>query len=246
MFVPWQAAACLQFPKLCEISRGCYPVQREKDSLMMKLAIIGVTGFVGARLASRALAAGHSVRALVRSPQKLGELASKIEVVRGDLLMPAAVDALVQGAEAVISVAGPPRRGRHDSLQHAQGTRTLVEAMPRAQVQRLISIAGAAAKVPGQRLGLKQLLLRALLSTLVMPDVIRTKDLELEIIAASGLNYTVLRPPLIGTGHPTGRVAASSSDMTGTRVDVDDLVEFILSLLSSSQWDRKAPIISSR
>lgn len=212
----------------------------------MNLAILGATGFVGALLTKKALAAGHSIKALVRSPERLGELSTKVEVVHGSMFAPAAVDALVQGVHAVISVAGPPRSGRHDSVQHAQGTRILIEAMQRAHVERLISIAGAAAKVPGQRLGWKQSLLRALLSTLVMPDVIRTKDLELAIIAASGLNFTVLRPPLIGSGHPTGRVAASSSDMTGVKIDVDDLANFILSLLSTSEWDCKAPIVSSR
>lgn len=212
----------------------------------MNLSIIGVTGFVGALLTQKALAVGHSVRALVRSPERLGEFSTQIEVVRGDMFEPAAVDSLVLGAQAVISVAGPPRRGRHDSVQHAQGTRILVEAMQRAHVKRLITIAGAAAKVPGQRLGWKQSLLRALLSTLIMPDVIRTKDLELAIIAASGLDFTVLRPPLIGSGHPTGRVVASGSDMTGTRIDVDDLSNFLLSLLSSSEWNRKAPLVSSQ
>lgn len=212
----------------------------------MKLAMVGVTGFVGQRLLEKVLAAGHAVRALVRSPEKLGAVGSRIEVVRGDLSDPAAVQALVEGTEAVISLVGPPRQGTHDSIQHAQGTQHLVEAMQRGRVARLITIAGAAARFPGQRLGWRQALLRALLSTVVMPAVIKTKDLELEIIAASGLTFTVLRPPLIGTGSPAGQVAASPSDLTGTKIDVEDLTDFILSLLSSHDWDRKAPILSSK
>lgn len=210
----------------------------------MKLAMVGVTGFVGQRLLVKVLAAGHSVRALARSPEKLGALSSRIEVVRGELSDPTAVQALVEGTEAVISLVGPPRK--HDSAQHAQGTRHLVEAMQRGRVERLITIAGAAARFPGQRLGWRQALLRALLSTVVMPAVIKTKDLEIEIIAASTLTFTVLRPPLIGTGNPAGQVAASPSDMTGTKIDVEDITDFILSLLSSHAWDRRAPILSSK
>ena len=51
----------------------------------------------------------------MRSPEKLGALGSRIEVVRGELSDPAAVQALVEGTEAVISLVGPPRK--HDSAQ---------------------------------------------------------------------------------------------------------------------------------
>jgi len=158
---------------------------------------------------------------------------------------PSALQTLTTGVEAVISVAGPPRQGRHDSEKHASSTRLLVEALKAAKVDRLIAITGAAAKVPGQKLGFKQSLLRLLLANVVAPDVIKTKDIELKIIAESGLNWTVLRPPIMGTGNATGKVAASETDMTGTKIDVEDITDFILSLLQTHEWDRKAPIVAS-
>jgi hypothetical protein len=80
----------------------------------------------------------------------------------------------------------------------------------------------------------------------VAPDVIKTKDIELKIIAESGLNWTVLRPPIIGAGNATGKVAASKTDMTGSKIDVEDITDFILSVLKTHEWDRKAPIVSSQ
>ncbi len=212
----------------------------------MKVAILGSTGFVGTLLIQKALAQGYQVKALARSTEKLGSLKNSVEVVKGDMFDPAALVSLIQGVDAVISVAGPPRQGRHDSEYHASSTRLLVDAMKNAKVNRLITITGAAAKVPGQRLGFKQSLLRLLLANVVAPDVIKTKDIELKIIAESGLNWTVLRPPLIGTGKPTGKVVASETDMTGTKIDVEDITDFILSLLQNHEWDHKAPIISSK
>lgn len=194
----------------------------------------------------KALETGHQVRALARSPEKLGDLQAQAEVIQGDMFDAAVLKLVVEGVDAVISVAGPPRQGRHDSEEHARSTRLLVEAMQSAEVSRLIAITGAAARVPGQKLGFKQSLLRLLLANLVAPDVIRTKDLELKLIAASSLNWTVLRPPRIGSGKPTGEVAASGTDLTGTRIDVEDITDFILSLLQTQEWDRKAPIVSSR
>ncbi len=212
----------------------------------MKLALLGSTGFVGTILLSNALAQEHQLKVLVRSPEKLGGNKDKVEVVTGDMFDPAALETLVQGTDAVISAAGPPMNGKFDVERHASATKNLVSAMKNAKVSRLIAIAGAAAQVPGQKLGFKQSLLRFVLGTFVRPDVIKVKDMELKTIAESGLNWTVLRPPLIGSGNPTGNVAASEADMTGTKIDVEDIADFILSLLKTKEWDRKAPIISSK
>ncbi|MBI5944596.1 MAG: NAD(P)H-binding protein [Chloroflexi bacterium] len=212
----------------------------------MEIALLGSTGFVGTTLLKKALAQGHQLKVLVRSPEKLGDAKDKVKIVRGDMFDFAALASLVSGVEAVISVAGPPMNGKFDVEKHARATEDLVYAMKNAKVTRLITITGAAAEVPGQKLGFKQSLLRFVLGTFVRPDVIKVKDMELKTIAASGLNWTVLRPPLIGSGKPTGNVAASEADMTGMKIDVEDIADFILSLLKTDAWDRKAPIVSSQ
>jgi hypothetical protein len=118
--------------------------------------------------------------------------------------------------------------------------------MKNAKVDRLITIAGVVAMVPGQRLGFKQSLVRFLLGNFIMPDVIKFKDIELKTIAESGLNWTVLRPPLMTTGKATGNVAASEKDIPHlSKIDVDDIADFILSLLITHEWDCKAPIVVS-
>jgi putative NADH-flavin reductase len=211
----------------------------------MKLAILGSTGFVGAVLLKKALTQGHQLKVLARSPEKLGDAKDKVDIARGDMFDPAALESLVQGVDAVISVAGPPMNAKFDVEKHARATQDLVYAMKNAQVNRLITITGAAAEVPGQKLGFKQSLLRFVLGTFVRPDVIKVKDMELKTIAASGLNWTVIRPPLIGSGNATGSVAASEADMTGMKIDVEDIADFILSLLKTNEWDCKAPIVSS-
>lgn len=216
----------------------------------MKLAILGSTGFVGTVLIPKALAQGHQIKALVRSPEKLGSLKDKVEVIQGDMFDPAILASLVSGVDAVISVAGPRSawmEGKFDAEYHASYIKLLVDGMKNAKVDRLITITGLVAKVPGQRLGFKQSLMRFLLGNFVMPDVIKSKDIELKIIAESGLNWTVLRPPLMTTGKATGNVAASEKDIPQlSKIDVDDITDFILSLLITHEWDDKAPIVSSR
>ena len=212
----------------------------------MKIALLGSTGFVGTVLLKKALLQGYQLKVLARSPEKLGNAKDKVEIIRGDMFDPDALESLVQGVDVVISVAGPSMNGKFDVEKHARATQDLVYAMKNNKVNRLITITGAAAEVPGQKLGFKQSLLRFVLGTLVRPDVIKVKDMELKIIAESSLNWTVLRPPLIGSGKVTGNVAASDSDMTGMKIDVEDITDFILSLLNTNTWDRKAPVISSQ
>ena len=59
---------------------------------MSVLAITGGTGFVGRATIERALAAGHSVRALTRRPQEPSE---RLEWIAGDLSDDAALERLV-------------------------------------------------------------------------------------------------------------------------------------------------------
>jgi len=212
---------------------------------MSQLAIIGATGFVGRTLVQKALAAGHRVRALARRPEALAELAARIEVVRGDLFDPASLGQLVQGADAVISVAGPPFQGHHAPEPYEKASSDLVAAARAAGARRIITIAGAAARLPGEKLGVKRSLLRALLGRVVMPDIIRTKDREVAVIASSDLDWTIIRPPRIGKGAPTGKVRATDQDLAGSTVDVEDLTDFILAQLQGREWVRRAPTIAS-
>lgn len=211
----------------------------------MIIAILGSTGFVGKILVKKALEAGHQVKALARSPEKLGDLKDQVEVIQGDMFEPAALQALIQDVDAVISVVGPPRTERHDSNQHANAMRLIVNAMKAANVDRIITIAGAAAKVPGKRMGIRQRLLRVLLLR-IATDVIKTKDIEVKILSESGLKWTIIRPPIIKSDGPSGGLDASEDDLRGMTVNVYDLVDFMLSLLQDSSWEGKAPIVYSQ
>ena len=50
----------------------------------MKIAVFGATGIAGLRLLQVAIDRNIEVKALVRTPDKLGILSDKIEVIKGD------------------------------------------------------------------------------------------------------------------------------------------------------------------
>ncbi|MGH3887670.1 MAG: NAD(P)H-binding protein [Pseudonocardiaceae bacterium] len=65
--------------------------------------VTGGTGNVGRQVVSQLLGTGVAVRALTRSPDSAG-LPGGVEVVRGDLADPGALDACLDGADAVFLV----------------------------------------------------------------------------------------------------------------------------------------------
>jgi len=68
-----------------------------------KILVTGATGHVGRHVVSQLLGTGAPVRALVRNPDAAG-LPGGVEVVRGDLSAPDALDACLDGVETVFLV----------------------------------------------------------------------------------------------------------------------------------------------
>lgn len=69
---------------------------------MARIFLTGATGFVGGSVLAALLDAGHSVRALVRSPAAAGRLAAQgVDTIIGDILEPCRVD----GVDAVVHLA---------------------------------------------------------------------------------------------------------------------------------------------
>src|SRR5579871_1569954 len=64
----------------------------------MKVLVTGISGFVGARLAPRLLADGHQLRGLVR---RTVPAIPGVELVTGDAITGAGLDAAVDGIEVV-------------------------------------------------------------------------------------------------------------------------------------------------
>jgi len=76
---------------------------RDKIACMKRILVIGATGTVGRPVVSQLLAAGASVRALTRDPDAAG-LPPGVEVVRGDLTVPATLEECLNGIDTVFLV----------------------------------------------------------------------------------------------------------------------------------------------
>ena len=142
------------------------------------LALTGATGFVGSHLLRTARDAGYEIRALTRGwrPPEEG-----IDWVDGALDRPDSLAKLVGGADAIIHVAAlinAPDRAAFEAVNVA-GTAAMVDAARRAGVRRFVNISSLAAREPE------------------LSDYGRSKARAERLVAASGLDWTTVRPPAV-------------------------------------------------
>ena len=142
------------------------------------IALTGGTGFVGKAVLAFAKQRRIRVRALTRRPQKDSPYISWVE---GSLSDREALKRLCDGTSAVLHIAGvvnaPDRKGFEDG--NVAGTLAVVDAAKSAGIPRFIHVSSLAAREPG---------LSAYGSSKAKAE---------KIVAASGLDWTMVRPPAI-------------------------------------------------
>lgn len=145
---------------------------------MTVIAVTGGTGFVGSHFIELALAQGHQLRALTRRPQP--ERAG-ITWIEGALDKPDSLTVLVQGADAVLHIAGvinaPDRAGF--AAGNIEGTRALIAATEAAGVRRFVQVSSLTAREPDLSL------------------YGWSKAEADKLLIASNLDWTIVRPPAI-------------------------------------------------
>jgi len=181
----------------------------------MKLTIFAATGGVGRQLLEQAIAAGHDVTAVVRSPEKVPG-GGAVRVVKADLAAPdpAALESAVGGADAVLSGLGP--RSNADAGIAARGTAAIVAAMQATHVRRIVVVSAAPVGTvaspgrprpprhdPGDGFFMRHLF--SPLAGAAFGKVYTDLALMEDVLRDSGLDWTVVRPPRLSGRPGTGR-----------------------------------------
>ena len=129
---------------------------------MATVLLTGASGFLGVHTVQHLLDAGHDVRGLVRTPQRLrdhlaplGVDRSRVEVVEGDMTSVPTVREAVAGCDAVIHAAATYsfRRSDAGTMEHdnVTGTRAVLEAAAEAGCRNAVHVSSTVALVgPGR------------------------------------------------------------------------------------------------
>lgn len=144
----------------------------------MKIALTGGTGFVGSAALEVALHRAHAVRALTRREQSAQK---EVEWVRGTLDDTAALADLVTGAETVVHIAGLTNTPNPDRFEAANvtGTANMIAAAKSAGVDRFVFVSSLSAREPD------------------LSAYGGSKARAEELVKASGLDWTIVRPPAV-------------------------------------------------
>ncbi len=149
------------------------------------ILVTGASGYVGNNLVRRLVQLGKPVRAMVNNPDKaltrLRDIESKIEIVKGDVTRPETLTEWIADVDAVVhlvAIAIEKGKNTYEKI-NTQGTINVVEAAKSAGVKRFLNMSqnGASASVPYRFL--------------------KSKGIAQEYVAASGLEWTALRPSVI-------------------------------------------------
>jgi putative NADH-flavin reductase len=211
----------------------------------MKIAILGSTGFVGKVLIHKAVTAGYVIKTLARNPEKLEDIRDKVEIIQGTVFDPSAIEATIEGTDAVLSTIGPPSRNPGNPEQYEKAMKDIVTAMNKNGIKRYIHIGGALHSGGENEVwSIGRRLLRFFVN-LLGKQILVAKQLEWEVLKTSDLDWTLVRPPRITKEGALGTLSADERNLKSLNVSVEDLADFILEQVTSKDWIRKAPLVSS-
>jgi nucleoside-diphosphate-sugar epimerase len=198
----------------------------------MKVLVVGATGRTGRLLAKGALERGHEVTALVRAPEKLGELTGRVRVVTGDVLDGGVVSDAVDGQEAVLVALGAAHR-RSAPAVNALGTLNVIRSMQRYAVRRLV-VLSASGTAPGRDPNLPWVFDRVIKPVLLRPAYADLRRMETNV-RTSELDWTIVRVSgTLTNDEPRGvyRAEPGYSLPGGRKIARADVAEYMLDQLT--------------
>jgi putative NADH-flavin reductase len=180
---------------------------------MTRIAVIGAAGRAGRQVVEQALARGHEVIAVARTPEHILVKQDGLVPRSADARDPAAVTDAIAGAEAVVSALGTGRSGAATDV-YSRGVANELAAMREHGLRRLAVISAEPAGPRAEQPFLKRRLAMPLLERFLggtYADMRRMETLMAE--KGDGIDWVALRPPRLVTRPATGHYRIGTSPL---------------------------------
>ncbi len=201
----------------------------------MNLVVLGATGGTGRIVVEQALAAGHTVTALVRSPERLALRNPNLHVIAGQATDPSAVSRALDGADALISTLGGSGSLISDSTQ------AIIDAAPKAGVSRVVVLSSFL--VERDRFDP----VTRLLTGLAMGSMIKDKSAGEKALRESDLDWTIVYASGLTDGPPSGSVVVlteGSKWSLSQRIARADVAAWLVQAATSPETSRRSVSIT--
>lgn len=209
---------------------------------MKRIALFGGTGKTGKEFLQKALENEYHIKVLARSPEKVDTQSPHLEVIKGDVLNPATVNATVAGTDIAVSLFGHVK-GSPKWLQ-SDGTSNILSAMLDHGVEKIISLSGGGLPFHKDEPKFADKAIRLIMKVAV-PKVLNDAIRHAEILKDSDRKWVIVRGPRL-TEEPekgnyrVGWVGVNASTSIGRA----DLADFILKQVEEDTYIYKMPFIS--
>ncbi|MCZ2259303.1 NAD(P)-dependent oxidoreductase [Sporosarcina sp. G11-34] len=186
----------------------------------MKIALFGATGRVGGEVLKLALAAGHEVTALVRSPEKLTSH-GQLTIIQGDVCDAKAVARAISQADVVFSALGTDKTNTlTEAVPH------MIRAMEETGVSRIVTIGTAG--ILQSRTESEKLRYEAGDSNRRLTFAAEEHHKVYDMLHQSGLDWTIVCPTYLPDGAAVGdyRTERDLLPEEGKQISVGDTANF--------------------
>jgi putative NADH-flavin reductase len=210
----------------------------------MRVLIFGATGGTGQQLVQQSLERGHEVSAFVHhSAETLGQLASRVSCIQGDVRDHESTAGSLAGQDAVLVALGVTPGRSNEVL--SVGTRNIVRGMQERHVRRLVVETGAGLSEETSKLPAVWRLAAALPPMRGMFDAKREQEAA---VRSSGLEWVIVRPANLTDGPLTGQYLVGDGVKLRMRSTVSraDVAHFMVGQLTDDTWQRKAVLITRK
>lgn len=207
----------------------------------MKLAVFGATGGVGTQLVRIALEQEHTVTAIVRNPAKftLPSHEALHLVTVPDLADTERVQAAISGSDAALSGIGPS--STKDVAAASGPTRHIITALEAVGIDRFIAVSAApVGPIPADDGFVNRRIVFPVIRRVFAGIYDDLAVMEADL-AASGLKWTVVRPPkLTDKGLGEYRTAYGANVPNGKFASRAEVAHAMLALLTDDRAVRQA------
>jgi putative NADH-flavin reductase len=184
---------------------------------------------------------------LLRTPASF-PYRDQIQVIEGNAFDPQAIEATLQGADAVLSALGARSLKREDVLERA--IPLIVAAMERTGPKRIVAL-GSAGALPtslDKQAAWRRWFVQKIVYNTFLKYPVASQIAQYKALSASTLDWTMPMPPMLmnvdGRGLDKLRVDRDALPRGASRISRVDVADFMMAQLTSPTYSRSGVYIS--
>lgn len=204
-----------------------------------RIVIFGAAGRVGSLLVEYALADGYVVTAFVHRHHRLPDH-PLLSIIQGNVYNDDDVQRAIKGADMVMSALSSWGTKKKDVLSAAMTS--IIPAMQKYGVTRIISLTGAEARANGDHLSIIHRFAHVGIGIVGGP-VLRDGERHITLLEQSNLNWIVIRSPIMRSSASQGYTLSLNRLLPWALINRQAVARAMVDQLSDDTHLRQAPFI---